>query len=503
MKKWKCAVMVCLMAAFLWAVPGKAGIKEKILIDPGHQGSWVDMSDQEAVAPGASEMKAKATTGTEGRFSGVPEYELTLRIGLALEQELTKRGYEVVMTRKDHDTAISNQERAKMAEEEQADISVRIHANGSEDPSISGALTMAPSPENPYVGVLSKESERLSSCILDAYCNKTGLKNQGILFTDHMTGINFSTVPVTILEMGYMSNEEDDLYMTEEANEREMVQGIADGIDDYFGYTDPVDLTELNDTLEKSLAESKASGEKWSVEVVDLNSGSCLDINGKTAFQSASVIKVFIMGAVYERAVYAEECRKEQIFMKEQYDGELKDLLSHMITISDNEAANELVERLGEGDFEKGAAVVNEFCREHGFEETHLGRRFLEESPKEENLTSASDCAEFLTAVYRGTLINQEASEKMLKLLKAQSRTGKIPAGIPESIETANKTGEIAAGYGLGTMENDIALVLHEKTPYVLCVFSNEIEENQKAQEKIREISEEVYKALIERKINL
>lgn len=500
MKKWAgVAGMYCLIA-FLWTVTVKAESREKILIDPGHQGSWVDMSEQEAVAPGASETKAKATTGTEGRFSGIPEYELTLRIGLGLEQELTKRGYEVVMTRKDHDTAISNQERAKMAEEEQADISVRIHANGSEDPDISGALAMGPSPENRYVGTLSKESERLSTCILNSYCDATGLKNQGILFTDTMTGINFSTVPVTILEMGYMSNEEDDRYMTDEANEKEMVQGIADGIDNYFGNAAPIDLSDLKESLEKSLLEFQEAGEKWAVEVVDLNSDSCLEINGETTMQSASVIKVFIMGAVYERAVYAEECGKEQIFMKEQYEGELKDLLQDMITVSDNEAANELVERLGEGDFEKGAAVVNTFCREHGFEETYLGRRFLEEHPKEDNRTSASDCAEFLTAIYRGNLINKEASGKMLDLLKGQSRRGKIPAGIPESIETANKTGEIAEGYGLGTMENDIALVLDENTPYVLCVFSNKIRENQEAQEKIREISGNVYEALTKRK---
>lgn len=113
MKKWVTAA-VCFFAFFLLAGQAEAAGKRKIAIDPGHQGSWVDMSAQEAMAPGSSETKAKATTGTEGRFSGVPEYELNLRIALALKSELISRGYEVVMTREDNDTAISNQERAQL-----------------------------------------------------------------------------------------------------------------------------------------------------------------------------------------------------------------------------------------------------------------------------------------------------------------------------------------------------------------------------------------------------
>ena len=154
MRKWVTAA-VCFLMIFLLHGRVEGAGKRKIAIDPGHQGSWVDMSAQEAAAPGSSETKAKATTGTEGRYSGVPEYDLNLRIALALKSELSVRGYEVVMTREDNDTAISNQERAKMANASGAEACVRIHANGSDDNSVSGALAMAPSEENPYVGKLS------------------------------------------------------------------------------------------------------------------------------------------------------------------------------------------------------------------------------------------------------------------------------------------------------------------------------------------------------------
>lgn len=120
-----------------------------VAIDPGHQGNWVDMSEKEPNGPGSSEMKAKATTGTQGSFSGKAEYELNLEISLLLRDELEKRGYRVILTREDNDTAISNAERAQMAYEEDGDIYVRIHANGSDDAGVQGALAMVPSSNNP------------------------------------------------------------------------------------------------------------------------------------------------------------------------------------------------------------------------------------------------------------------------------------------------------------------------------------------------------------------
>ena len=82
-------------------------------IDPGHQGPNVDMSDLEPLGPGSTEMKAKASTGTQGTFSGLPEYQLNLDVSLKLQQILENRGYQTVLTRTDNDTAISNKERAE------------------------------------------------------------------------------------------------------------------------------------------------------------------------------------------------------------------------------------------------------------------------------------------------------------------------------------------------------------------------------------------------------
>lgn len=204
-----------------------------VVIDPGHQGQGD--STTEPNGPGSSTMKARVTGGTHGTTTGVYEYQLTLVISQQLQAELENRGYTVYMTRTSHDVNISNMERARYATNVGGEIAVRIHANGVDNASVSGAMALAPSSANPYIAYLSDSSWNLSKCILDAYCAATGMRNQGVSTSDTMTGINWSTVPVTILEMGYMTNPTDDVNMEDPAYQARMVQGIADGIDAYFG----------------------------------------------------------------------------------------------------------------------------------------------------------------------------------------------------------------------------------------------------------------------------
>ena len=206
-----------------------------VALDPGHQSFAIDMSAKEPNGPGSNEMKAKCTSGTTGRYTGIPEYQLTLDISLLLRTELEARGYQVVLTREDNETAISNAERAVMAADSGADIYVRIHANGSENTSVSGALALVPGEDNPYVGGLASDSYRLAEAVLTSYCGGTGFENKGIQINNTMTGINWSRIPVMILEMGFMSNENDDYSMADTNFRTVMVKGIADGIDQYFG----------------------------------------------------------------------------------------------------------------------------------------------------------------------------------------------------------------------------------------------------------------------------
>ncbi len=208
--------------------------KKVVCIDPGHQGKG--NNNKEPIGPGATETKKRVSYGTAGVSTRIAEYKFNLELSLMLKEELIKRGYEVVMVRETNDINISNAQRAILGNNSGADIAVRIHANGSDDSSVHGALTIYPTKNNEYIPdkAISEKSKLLSEKIINSLCEETGAKNRGALGRDNYTGSNWSKIPVTIVENGYMSNASEDELLAKDTYRAKLVKGIADGIDEYF-----------------------------------------------------------------------------------------------------------------------------------------------------------------------------------------------------------------------------------------------------------------------------
>lgn len=443
-----------------------------VVIDPGHQ--RIGNAERELIGPDAAETKAKVTGGTTGRFTGVPEYVLNLTLSLQLRDELRSRGYRVVMTRDDHDVDLSNRERAAIATSAGGDIFVRMHANGDEDPGRSGAMTICMTADSPYHSDLYETSYALSEQILTHLSERTGCRSEGVMETDTMTGINWATIPVTIVEVGYMTNEAEDRSLQTDAYQKLVVQGIADGIDAYFaqhGAEDAATDSELQAIMEDCLKDETAV---WDVYAERLDDNCIAKVqtfppeDGKMV--SASLIKLFVMGAVYT------EIEKGAL----SHDAVYADLRS-MITVSDNDATNRLIELLG------GMEKVNAFADRLGCEHTQLNRLMLEDNGLQ-NYTSASDCAQILRMIAAGTCVNARWSEEMMSLLKDQTVNDRLPARLPADTIVAHKTGNLP-----GLSCGDVGIIFADQHCYLLCAICNDPSDDLRAATEIAELSKIVY----------
>ena len=229
----------------------------------------------------------------------------------------------------------------------------------------------------------------------------------------------------------------------------------------------------LKDLKKKINKELKGEKGKWSVYIKNLDTNEYLLINDKK-LPSASLIKLFVMMKVYDEINNGD--------LKES--SSVKTRLKNMITVSDNSSANELTALLTKKKtFRAGAKRLNKYCKKEGYTKT----KFLVEMGKSslKNVTSAKDCGRVLERIYRKTAVNKKSSGKMLKLLKAQKRRTKIPAGVPAKVTVANKTGETYFA------ENDAAIVFSDGADYVIVVMSKN---GQGAVSEIRKISKIAYK---------
>lgn len=255
----------------------------------------------------------------------------------------------------------------------------------------------------------------------------------------------------------------------------------SENSDSVFGGTSASDEPVTDETLQTLLNQIQeqlpADNGSWSVFVSDLINETEGSINDQT-MQAASLIKLYIMGAIYENY--------DQIIG--QYGKDSVDSNLHsMITVSDNDAANTLTTYLGGGNSSAGMQAVNSFCQEHGYTQTHMGRMLLASNDQDDNYTSVNDCGHFLIEVYKEEESSYAHASDMYALLKAQTRQNKIPAMLPNGVKTANKTGE------LDNVENDAGIIYDAANDLVIVFMSQNLSSAGNAQNTIASLSRTIY----------
>jgi len=206
----------------------KENLKNKIIvIDPGH-GSKSNL-ELERVSPDSEEKKIKDGGGAEGVNSKTPEYLISMDVASKLKETLQKEGYTVIMTKNKHSESLGNIERAEVGNKNNANLVIRIHADSADLEDAKGASILVPSKKG-YASEINELSKKYGDILLREMVASANMNNRGVIEREDMTGFNWSKVPVVLVEMGFLSNAEEDKLLNTEEYRIKIVQGLTKGI---------------------------------------------------------------------------------------------------------------------------------------------------------------------------------------------------------------------------------------------------------------------------------
>ncbi|MGL4362566.1 MAG: N-acetylmuramoyl-L-alanine amidase [Cellulosilyticaceae bacterium] len=232
MNKW---IFICSFILLLVAAPQVVDAAEKevpfvVCIDAGHQKKGDNT--REPIAPGISETKARVSSGTEGVGTKNAEHMINLSAAKILKSKLIDAGYTVVMTREVEDVNISNAERAQIANNANAQMTIRIHCDSIQNANKTGATILVPSKSSKYTKNIYESSYEYAKC-LENELKQAGIKVNGIVERADMTGFNWSKVPVVIFEMGFMSNWNEDKMLGDTLYQEKLMDIVLKALNDY------------------------------------------------------------------------------------------------------------------------------------------------------------------------------------------------------------------------------------------------------------------------------
>lgn len=227
-------LVAAVITAAAFTMSASAAQAPVVVIDPGH-----DLRanlQTEPIGPGSSTRKIKDGGGTHGVASGLTEAQLNLAVGRRLRALLERAGIEVGMTRtRTSGTSMGNIARARMANGAGARLFVRIHADGSEDPSVRGTHTLYPALRAGWTDDVYTKSRRAAGIVQRELVRALGFPDRGLQERSDFTGFNWADVPVILVEMGFMTNRTDDRLLATAEYQQRAALGLCRGALRYLG----------------------------------------------------------------------------------------------------------------------------------------------------------------------------------------------------------------------------------------------------------------------------
>lgn len=193
--------------------------KLKVFLDPGHNGIG-----QGAVSTVTGEL--------------VDETTINYRVAILAKEILEDRGYEVYLSKSSLNEAVTLTERTDRANQLGVDIFVSIHCNAYTDPSAKGTIGFYGGEKlNPATSDWQAKSMLLSQKLAESVGSIIGSSK---IVKDTSYGRSFavnrlSTMPSTLLELGFITNYQDAMILNSAANQKDLAREVANGIDKYFG----------------------------------------------------------------------------------------------------------------------------------------------------------------------------------------------------------------------------------------------------------------------------
>ena len=241
------------------------------------------------------------------------------------------------------------------------------------------------------------------------------------------------------------------------------------------------------------------------VAIVDLTDGRAILKNADRVFPTASSIKIAVLLELYHQEQAAREGEQGKVRLNDVSDVDPKvlvdfssimqgltpgltkvtnhDLAQFMVAVSDNSAANVLIDRLG-------TENVNATLRSLGLAKTMLRRHMMDfEATKRgnENVSTPREMTQLLEAIYKGKALNEELTAGFIKQLSTLKES-EIPHDLPEGVQVANKPGSLKG------VRNDCGIVFAKNRPFAISVMTQNARDERAAERAISQIAFEAYR---------